>query len=156
MTREERQALLHEGSGPATLSAYVEIVFDNQDGRFPVRRFFLFVAHGSPCVCIFLWAQPLGTKDGSRASDSKTNDWLEEGRVFARQKDSDVGVLLALPITDTKLTSSLQWIAKPRSWICSRALDSRAQIHSTLCPKAEYVYFSPNKKESLLIGSGQN
>ena len=37
MTREERQALLHEGKGPATLSAYVEIVFDNADHRFPVR-----------------------------------------------------------------------------------------------------------------------
>jgi structural maintenance of chromosome 3 (chondroitin sulfate proteoglycan 6) len=37
MTREERQALLHEGSGShTTLSAFVEIVFDNEDQRFPV------------------------------------------------------------------------------------------------------------------------
>ncbi|KAI9019796.1 putative chromosome segregation protein SudA [Hyaloraphidium curvatum] len=38
MTREERQALLHEGSGPTTLSAFVEIVFDNSDGRFPTGK----------------------------------------------------------------------------------------------------------------------
>lgn len=35
MTREERQALLHEGS---ILSAFVEIVFDNADQRFPTGR----------------------------------------------------------------------------------------------------------------------
>ncbi|KAK9477759.1 RecF/RecN/SMC [Lipomyces japonicus] len=35
MSREERQALLHEGSGTAVMSAYVEIVFDNSDNRFP-------------------------------------------------------------------------------------------------------------------------
>ena len=36
MSREERQALLHEGvSATTTLSAYVEIVFDNSDNRFP-------------------------------------------------------------------------------------------------------------------------
>lgn len=32
--REDRQALLHEGSGSAVMSAYVEIIFDNSDGRF--------------------------------------------------------------------------------------------------------------------------
>lgn len=31
---EERQALLHEGSGSAAVSAFVEIIFDNTDGRF--------------------------------------------------------------------------------------------------------------------------
>ncbi|KAJ3807263.1 RecF/RecN/SMC [Lentinula lateritia] len=36
MTNEERQSLLHEGvSATTTLSAYVEIVFDNSDQRFP-------------------------------------------------------------------------------------------------------------------------
>ncbi|KAJ7098111.1 structural maintenance of chromosome protein 3 [Mycena belliarum] len=36
MSREERAALLHEGVAvAATLSAYVEIVFDNSDNRFP-------------------------------------------------------------------------------------------------------------------------
>ncbi|KIV83538.1 hypothetical protein PV11_05558 [Exophiala sideris] len=35
MGREERQALIHEGSGSAVMSAYVEVVFDNSDGRFP-------------------------------------------------------------------------------------------------------------------------
>ncbi|RVX73451.1 hypothetical protein B0A52_03093 [Exophiala mesophila] len=35
MGREERQALIHEGSGSAVMSAYVEVVFDNTDRRFP-------------------------------------------------------------------------------------------------------------------------
>ncbi|KAI0200719.1 putative chromosome segregation protein SudA [Astrocystis sublimbata] len=34
MSREERQALLHEGSGSAVMSAYVEVIFDNSDDRF--------------------------------------------------------------------------------------------------------------------------
>ncbi|KAI5814441.1 RecF/RecN/SMC [Pyronema omphalodes] len=38
MGREERQALLHEGSGSAVMSAYVEIIFDNKDDRFPTGR----------------------------------------------------------------------------------------------------------------------
>ena len=36
MSREERQSLLHEGSGPSNVNAYVEIIFDNSDNRFPV------------------------------------------------------------------------------------------------------------------------
>ncbi|KAL4749180.1 chromosome segregation protein sudA [Aspergillus terricola var. indicus] len=36
--REERQALLHEGSGSAVMSAYVEIIFDNSDERFPTGK----------------------------------------------------------------------------------------------------------------------
>ena len=35
MGREDRQALLHEGTGSAVMSAYVEIIFDNTDNRFP-------------------------------------------------------------------------------------------------------------------------
>ena len=35
---EERQRLLHEGAGHAVMSAYVEIVFDNADGRLAVER----------------------------------------------------------------------------------------------------------------------
>ncbi|KAJ6547371.1 RecF/RecN/SMC protein [Mycena capillaripes] len=36
MSKEERHALLHEGvSVTSTLSAYVEIIFDNSDNRFP-------------------------------------------------------------------------------------------------------------------------
>ena len=39
MSREERQSLLHEGvSVTTTLSAYVEIVFDNSDNRFPTGK----------------------------------------------------------------------------------------------------------------------
>lgn len=37
MTREERKALIHEGSGNV-MSAYVEVVFDNTDRRFPLAK----------------------------------------------------------------------------------------------------------------------
>lgn len=37
MTREERQGLIHEGSG-TVMSAYVEIIFDNTERRFPVAK----------------------------------------------------------------------------------------------------------------------
>ncbi|KAM9894249.1 hypothetical protein OXX69_011427, partial [Metschnikowia pulcherrima] len=37
MTREERQGLIHEGSG-TVMSAYVEIAFDNSDRRFPIQK----------------------------------------------------------------------------------------------------------------------
>ncbi|XP_053978821.1 structural maintenance of chromosomes protein 3 [Hylaeus anthracinus] len=35
---EQRQALLHEGTGPRVISAHVEIVFDNSDGRLPIDK----------------------------------------------------------------------------------------------------------------------
>lgn len=38
MSRDERQGLLHEGSGSAVMSAYVEIIFDNTGGRFPNNK----------------------------------------------------------------------------------------------------------------------
>ncbi|KAK4995908.1 Structural maintenance of chromosomes protein 3 [Elasticomyces elasticus] len=38
MGREERQALLHEGSGSVVMSGYVEIIFDNKDERFPTGK----------------------------------------------------------------------------------------------------------------------
>ena len=38
MGKEERQALLHEGTGPAVMSAFVEIIFDNSDERFPTGK----------------------------------------------------------------------------------------------------------------------
>lgn len=34
---EQRQALLHEGTGPRVVTAYVEIIFDNTDNRLPVH-----------------------------------------------------------------------------------------------------------------------
>lgn len=37
MTREERRGLIHEGSG-TVMSAYVEIVFDNTERRFPIAK----------------------------------------------------------------------------------------------------------------------
>ncbi|KAG5185319.1 RecF/RecN/SMC [Tribonema minus] len=36
LRQEERQHLLHEGAGANVMSAFVEIVFDNSDGRLPV------------------------------------------------------------------------------------------------------------------------
>jgi structural maintenance of chromosome 3 (chondroitin sulfate proteoglycan 6) len=36
--QEERRHLLHEGAGQAVMSAYVELVFDNSDGRWPNDR----------------------------------------------------------------------------------------------------------------------
>lgn len=38
LRQDERQRLLHEGAGHAVMSAYVELVFDNSDGRLPVDR----------------------------------------------------------------------------------------------------------------------
>ncbi|CAB4012064.1 structural maintenance of chromosomes 3-like, partial [Paramuricea clavata] len=38
MRQEERQSLLHEGSGPRVISAYVEIIFDNSDNRLPIEK----------------------------------------------------------------------------------------------------------------------
>lgn len=38
ITAEERQSLLHESTGVATLTAYVEIVFDNSDNRLPTGK----------------------------------------------------------------------------------------------------------------------
>ena len=35
---EERQALLHEGAGLSVMSAFVELVFDNTDNRFPIDK----------------------------------------------------------------------------------------------------------------------
>lgn len=35
LSAEERQQLLHEGTGQRTMTAYVEIVFDNSDNRLP-------------------------------------------------------------------------------------------------------------------------
>lgn len=37
LRQEDRQLLLHEGAGSSVMAAYVEIVFDNSDGRFPVE-----------------------------------------------------------------------------------------------------------------------
>ncbi|XP_072393142.1 structural maintenance of chromosomes protein 3 [Diabrotica undecimpunctata] len=35
---DQRQALLHEGTGPRVVSAYVEIIFDNSDSRVPIEH----------------------------------------------------------------------------------------------------------------------
>lgn len=38
LRQETRRSLLHEGAGPAVLTAFVEIVFDNSDRRMPIDR----------------------------------------------------------------------------------------------------------------------
>lgn len=38
MREEQRQALLHEGTGPRVISAFVEIIFDNSDNRIPIEK----------------------------------------------------------------------------------------------------------------------
>ncbi|XP_008549232.1 structural maintenance of chromosomes protein 3 [Microplitis demolitor] len=35
---DQRQGLLHEGTGPRVISAHVEIIFDNTDGRLPIDK----------------------------------------------------------------------------------------------------------------------
>ncbi|KAK3095501.1 hypothetical protein FSP39_015420 [Pinctada imbricata] len=35
---EQRQALLHEGTGPRVIAAFVEIIFDNTDNRIPIEK----------------------------------------------------------------------------------------------------------------------
>ncbi|XP_014677451.1 PREDICTED: structural maintenance of chromosomes protein 3-like [Priapulus caudatus] len=35
---EQRQALLHEGTGPRVISAFVEVIFDNSDNRIPIDK----------------------------------------------------------------------------------------------------------------------
>lgn len=37
LRQEDRQNLLHEGAGSSVMAAYVEIIFDNTDGRFSVE-----------------------------------------------------------------------------------------------------------------------
>ena len=37
---EDRQSLVHEGAGQRVLTAFVELVFDNSDGRLPVSARF--------------------------------------------------------------------------------------------------------------------
>ena len=38
ISQQDRSALLHEGSGSAVVTAYVEIIFDNTDRRFPTGK----------------------------------------------------------------------------------------------------------------------
>jgi Chromosome segregation ATPases len=42
---DSRQALLHEGTGPRVVNAYVEIVFDNTDHRVPVSIKEAWISH---------------------------------------------------------------------------------------------------------------
>ncbi|KAH9640664.1 hypothetical protein HF086_010542 [Spodoptera exigua] len=40
---EQRLALLHEGTGPRVISAFVEIIFDNSDNRIPIEKHEIFL-----------------------------------------------------------------------------------------------------------------
>ncbi|CAG0919332.1 unnamed protein product [Notodromas monacha] len=40
---EQRQALLHEGTGPRVITAFVEIIFDNSDQRLPIDKDEVFI-----------------------------------------------------------------------------------------------------------------
>jgi len=51
---EQRQALLHEGTGPRVLNAYVEIIFDNTDGRLPVSSSWKEFHFGVICIVLFV------------------------------------------------------------------------------------------------------
>ena len=42
MSPEERQHLLHEGTGARVVTAFVEIIFDNSDHRLPVSTGWVF------------------------------------------------------------------------------------------------------------------
>ena len=45
LREEQRQALLHEGTGPRVISAFVEIIFDNSDNRIPVSMREILILH---------------------------------------------------------------------------------------------------------------
>lgn len=47
---EQRQALLHEGTGPRVISAHVEIIFDNSDGRLPVCKICYYIIFMHSCL----------------------------------------------------------------------------------------------------------
>ena len=38
LKEEDRISLLHEGSGPKVINSFVEIIFDNSDGRLPIEK----------------------------------------------------------------------------------------------------------------------
>lgn len=62
LMREERQALLHDGStvggggGGATMSAFVEIEFDNSDGRFPTSMYPFLLLSATRIRGILTWS----------------------------------------------------------------------------------------------------
>ena len=64
---DQRQALLHEGTGPRVISAYVEIIFDNSDGRLPV-------GDGSADILIYLYCN-----DGIPGTWARSKLFVEMG-----------------------------------------------------------------------------
>ncbi|KAJ3224845.1 Structural maintenance of chromosomes protein 3 [Clydaea vesicula] len=64
MSREERQALLHEGSSP-TISAYVQIEFDNSDNRFPTGILYM-------CKDTVILRRTIGLKKDEYSLDKKS------------------------------------------------------------------------------------
>lgn len=68
---------LQEGAGHAVLSAYVEIVFDNSDNRFPVSIDTLseLAIHAAPYLLLITYCMP----GGPGRSTSAKNYWTQEG-----------------------------------------------------------------------------
>jgi len=68
---------LQEGAGHAVLSAYVEIVFDNSDNRFPVSIDTLseLAIHAAPYLRMTTYCMP----GGPRGSTPAENYWTQEG-----------------------------------------------------------------------------
>lgn len=50
LQQEARQVLLHEGAGANVLNAFVELIFDNSDGRL-AQVWLLFFSLFSVCCC---------------------------------------------------------------------------------------------------------
>lgn len=89
---EQRQALLHEGTGPRVISAYVEIIFDNSDGRLPIDKDEVFLRRviGSKKDNYFLNKKMVPRSEVMNllesAGFSRANPYyiVKQGKLFAR------------------------------------------------------------------------
>ena len=93
MGPEERQRLLHEGTGARVVSAFVEIIFDNSDHRLPVSGAVRdgAVHTGSAacvCVCVCLCVCVCAGGEGRGVSEERCRS--KEGHILPREKTSDV------------------------------------------------------------------
>lgn len=165
MTREERKGLIHEGSGNV-MSAYVEIVFDNTERRFPISKDEIAVR------------RTIGLKkddyslDGKSATRSDIMNLLEsagfsrsnpyyivpQGRITALTNSKDAERLSLLKevsgakVFESKLKESMKEMAnsnykKQRTDEALQSLDARLsdlQIEST--DLKEYQSLEKNKK----------
>lgn len=99
---EERQGLLHEGTGARIISAYVDIIFDNTDNRLPVS-FLLnptlnttIIQHTNPDMMLLCHLDLTGSLldaiilDRERRSRAEENYWCQKGSVLSRQQACNV------------------------------------------------------------------